>query len=270
MAAIAAPPPAPRRGHHGPRAAAGVLAARFLLTWRRRRCRPAAHHLGLHALQLLLEVVDEQQKPLHHVVVPIDCVPGHAALRIGAHPRGSASRRSQGIRLAPRGPPRAEVLRAWPGVTPGRAYGSIGHRRDERRRRSRCLRRCPGAAPPGWRLRFLLSHSGRAAPRAVAATWARVGGLADAGALLPVVRLLLVLVADIIFLPLEMCTLGGVELGVPLVHLLPHGGAHLVPHLASEFWRPRLPHRSPPRWVPRHGAEGVVLGRPLRRPQAWG
>jgi hypothetical protein len=139
-------------------------------------------------VQLLFQVLDLRHALVEHL--RIDCVPGHATPVIDVYPRGPASGQLPGFRLAPSGPPRAKVLRAGQAVIAWHAYESIVHGVLILKG---CLRRCPGAVPPGLRLIMARSHPGHTAPRTVLLMRAGVAGLADPLSFLPVVALLLLL-----------------------------------------------------------------------------
>ena len=164
----------------------------------------------------------------------VDCVPGHATLMISVYPRASGSSAVWGFRPGPHGPPRAKVLRAEPGAIPGRAYGLIHWERCGRTRRRRCLRRCPGAVPPGLRLCWLLARRRRTVPAAVFGAGPGVAGFPDPGPFLPIVGCLLPLAA---FVQCS-CLLGLALFCFPGIHLRAHRVRHLVPHLPSELGRP--------------------------------
>jgi hypothetical protein len=139
-----------------------VVVGEGLLTWGLlelligtllRRCEPPDR--GLHISKLALDVA----KQLHDIgywAVPVGRVPVHAPPVIGGYPRGTSSGAGREFWLVSRSPSGAEVLRARPAVTAGRAYESSWHGCWIRRRtgRTRCLWRCPTAVPVGGRLRL--------------------------------------------------------------------------------------------------------------------
>lgn len=98
--------------------------------------------------ELIFKLSELVQEPVLDAA-PVDGVPVHAMPMIGMYPRGGASGSSRGFRLAPRMPSGAEVLRARPAVTAGRAYVFVMHFLGSWRRtgRSRCFRRGVGAVP---------------------------------------------------------------------------------------------------------------------------
>jgi hypothetical protein len=202
-------------------------------------------HLGLYSLELLHHALDGAQElldalhTLDWVLLPVDCVPGHAAMMIITYPRGSASGTVWGFVPAPHWPSRAKVLRAGPGVIPGRAYVFAFHLGLVRRReRTMCIWSCPGAVPPGWRLFLQLAHSGCTVPRALSAFWAGVTRLADACPFLPVVGHLLQHIVVVVLVvggghDPRGTLLTQLQRLLPIVELQPHRGAHLVPHLSA-------------------------------------
>jgi hypothetical protein len=129
-----------------------------------------------------------------------------------------------------------------------------------------CLRRCPGAVPPGLRLRFVASHPGRTAPGVVfVVVGTRVAGLANARSFLPIVAQ-----------HLRPSHGGRCELRLPRrlgrlrcfpsVHLLPHADTHPVPCLVPQLaWPGEVP-RPPAFTVPVVCAERGVLCLPFLRP----
>ena len=188
MAALRVPPllvpPSPLRGHLGPLivVAWGWWGVALLARWSFSGGCPALH-LRSYFVQVLLQGDDELLR-LACVVRRVDCVSAHATLVINVYPRRSAAGSVLGFGLAPSTPPGAKVLRAGLAVIARRAYVLLGHDDGV----DRCLRRCPGAVPPGLRLCLMLSGSRHTAPRAASAfggAW--VLRFSDAGALHPVV-----------------------------------------------------------------------------------